>query len=404
MNLGLLGEHDAIAPWLPLLTSGKRHQIRWAAGVSGLDSLLPTSVERLTRPEAFLEIHRLDAVLLCGSTERNLQVARQLAAQNIPLVILPAAAQGSAFLYELSLIRDDRQVPLIPLFPLRRHPLLNRMREILDENQLGELLQLTLERRLNPTAGPRMKIADANQQLLWDVDLFWQLSGKYSRVTALRSGEQDAAVAAQSVTLSADRLPEAVWTIAPGEDESWKLTVRGDRQQAVLTGGPQNQVLQLQLGDTAESVTDADVGEACLEELDSIEAAFHDPRLQEDWPEFVHAMELIEATGQSIRRRRTVDLYFDLTSERSQFKTQMSALGCGVLILTLALVILVLLMSEILELTPRARTWATILAFAPLFLFLALQCLIVLARPSVSESSSSSDHTQNGESSSVPSP
>lgn len=404
MNLGILGDHDSLARWLPLLTSGERHQIHWTAGMQQFDSLIPAHVERLSRPDALLEVPRLDAVLVSGSNERNLQVARQLAAQNVPLILLPAAAQGSAFLYELSLIRDDRQVPLCPLFPLRRHPLLNRLREILDENQLGELLQLTLERHLPPTAGPRVKIADANQHLLWDVDLFWQLSGKYSQVTALRSGEQDAAVAAQSVTLSANRLPEAVWSVVPGDAERWKLTIRGDRQQVALVGGPDDSALQLQLGETTETVTKAEVDEAFLEELDSIEASFHDPRLQEDWPEFVHAMELIEATGQSIRRRRTVDLYFDMTSERSQFKTQMSALGCGVLVLTLALVILVLLMSEILELDPRARTWATMLAFGPLFLFLALQSLIVLARPSVSENASRADLTKKGDSNSFPTP
>jgi hypothetical protein len=33
----------------------------------------------------------------------------------------------------------------------------------------------------------------------------------------------------------------------------------------------------------------------------------------------------------SLKRRRTIDLHFESTSERSQFKTQMTAIGCGVL-------------------------------------------------------------------------
>lgn len=404
MKLGLLGDHPSLKRWVSLMTSGGRHQIRCAAGVKELDALLPPQVERLPTPNALLEVTGLDAVLVCGSQERNLQVARQLASQHVPLIILPASDQGSAFLYELSLIRDDRQVPLSPLFPLRRHPLVNRMREILDEDQLGEILQLTLERRVIPDSGPRLKIAGANQHLLWDVDLFWQLSGKYSQVTALRSGELDAAVAAQSVTLSADRLPEAVWTVMPGEQEHWQLTVRGERQQAALMGGPDHELLQLRLGDSNETVSGEEVDEAFLEELDSIEAAFHDPRLQGDWTEFVHAMELVEATGQSIRRRRTVDLYFDLTSERSQFKTQMAALGCGILMLTLTLVILVLILGQALNLSPRAMAWARILAFAPLFLYLALQLLIVLTRPSVSDAPARPPVSKNPDSSSVGSP
>ena len=141
--------------------------------------------------------------------------------------------------------------------------------------------------------------------------------------------------------------------------------------------------MELIVGENSETAEREIVDESFLEELDSLEMNARDPRLQGDWPEVVHAMELVEATQQSIRRRRTVDLYFDMTSERSQFKTQMAALGCGVLMLTLFLLILVLMLGQMLS--PQAMKWARIAAFTPLFLFLFLQILIVLARPSVSD-------------------
>jgi len=287
------------------------------------------------------------------------------------------------------LIRDDNHVPLSPLFPLRRHPLVNQFREILDEGTVGETVEITIQRRHPHAAGnPRIKIAECNQHLLWDVDLFWQLCGKYGQVTALRSGELDSAVSMQSVTLSASNLPEAIWSIVPAVEESWELTLRGNLQTVTLVGGADHSLSELKLGDSSESVDETEIEEAFLEELDTIEASFKDLRLQGDWPEFVHAMELVEATQQSIRRRRTVDLYFDMTSERSQFKTQMAALGCGVLMLTLFLLVVVLMLGQMLS--PEAMKWARILAFAPLFIFLALQIFIVLARPSMSDSASGS--------------
>jgi len=386
MKLGLLGDHEQIERWLPVLTNGRRHQIFWAVGLSDFASDLPQQIERLAEPAQLLEVNGIDAILLCGSREANLQTAKQLAAQQIPLIILPAAGQGSAFLYELSLIRDDNQVPLSPLFPLRRHPLVNRFREILDEGKIGETVEITIQRRHpHPAGNPRIKISECNQHLLWDVDLFWQLCGKYGQVTALRSGELDSAVAMQNVTLSAAHLPEAIWSIVPAAEESWELTLRGNDSNITLSGGNDHTLSELRLEEICERVNEEEVEEAFLEELDAIDASFHDPRLQGDWPEFVHAMELVEATQQSIRRRRTVDLYFDMTSERSQFKTQMAALGCGVLMLTLFLLVVVLMLGQMLS--PGAMKWARILAFTPLFVFLALQVLIVLARPSASESS-----------------
>lgn len=385
MKLGLLGDHPSLEQWWPVLTGGRRHQVHWVAGTDSTQREIPEHVEVFSEPTKLLEVSGIDAVLVCGHKESHLQTAKQLANQGLSLIILPAAGQGSAFLYELSLIRDDRRVPLSPLFPLRRHPLITRFRELLDSGTVGEILEISIQRHHPQSEGnPRLKIADCNQHLLMDVDLFWQLSGKYGQVTALRTGEQDSAVATQTVTLSSSNLPEAIWSIVPAAEEFWVLTVRGTVETLTLAGGPNHSISKLTGADHEESAEPAEVEEALLEELDTIEANSQDPRLQGDWPEFVHAMELVEATQQSIRRRRTVDLYFDMTSERSQFKTQMAAVGCGVLMLTLFLMIAVLMLGQMLS--PTAMKWARILAFTPLFLFLGLQILIVLTRPSVSES------------------
>ena len=90
-------------------------------------------------------------------------------------------------------------------------------------------------------------------------------------------------------------------------------------------------------------------------------------------------------TARSIRRRRTIDLHFESTSERTQFKTQMTALGCGVLGYLFFGLIAYLLVGELLDVGPRAMKILRLVWFAPVLVYLALQFLVVLARPASQE-------------------
>jgi hypothetical protein len=61
------------------------------------------------------------------------------------------------------------------------------------------------------------------------------------------------------------------------------------------------------------------------------------------------AFETVEATRASLRRRRTIDLVFESTSERSIFKSHMTAVGCGLLTLTLFGLVAFLLLGAFLD-------------------------------------------------------
>ena len=80
-----------------------------------------------------------------------------------------------------------------------------------------------------------------------------------------------------------------------------------------------------------------------------------------------------------------MELYFDTPSERSNFKTQMTAVGCGVLLLTLLAMIGGLgigIVTDELQLPPVIMQIVRVLVFAPLFVFLLLQAGILLSKPS----------------------
>jgi hypothetical protein len=82
-----------------------------------------------------------------------------------------------------------------------------------------------------------------------------------------------------------------------------------------------------------------------------------------------------------VRRRRTIDVYFETPSERGIFKTQMTAVGCCLLVLTPAAVVVYLAVAAAVEFPPLLKECLVALLFLPLGVFLALQLLLFVSRP-----------------------
>jgi hypothetical protein len=95
---------------------------------------------------------------------------------------------------------------------------------------------------------------------------------------------------------------------------------------------------------------------------------------------FSASLELTDAISKSLRRRRTVDVYFDTGSERGVFKSQMTAIGCGVLTWMIVGMIGFLIVAQLTALSPKVLMIGRALWIAPLVLFLAAQLLLPLTR------------------------
>ncbi len=287
----------------------------------------------------------VDVVIVCGHSDGVLAGARQLAADRTPIVLVPEAAQGSAFVYELTLTRDDNGVPLIAAPLLRFHPLIGQLTELIADGQLGQLQLLRIERRGPGKSGrATLSTQQIDAALLEDVSLLRHLGGEYSRITAVHSGAPgsnsnssvaDAGVLLANVALSGADLAEATWSLGPG-DLQWDLAVTGSQATAQLHLDLATLSGRLQIESDADPrvIEGADAIRAtglaqlgrCVNPLGPI---------VDEWAELTRSFETVEATHGSLRRRRTVDLHFETTSERSIFKSQMTAGGCGLLMLTL---------------------------------------------------------------------
>jgi hypothetical protein len=197
-----------------------------------------------------------------------------------------------------------------------------------------------MERTLARPAGasPLLAREQTDAAFFDDIDLLRLLGGDFRRVTTVLAGVEGTSALQATITLGGDEAREATWTVAAGDATAWRLTLLGSRGTAVLSGRTEGPI-ELTLQDRRIEVAAVDPVERCVRLFlqrcsDAASAEGFDP-LAPRWDDYVRAYDLLEAANRSIRRRRTIDLQFESTSERSQFKTQMATIGCGVLVWTM---------------------------------------------------------------------
>jgi predicted dehydrogenase len=382
MKFALIGDDPDILPLTSAIAASQTHRLDCAALIGSLDARLrkvAPALRVLPRWDAILTAGQIDAVLVCGSDDLVLEAARQVASAGNRLLILPRSAQGSTWIYELSLIRDEGNAWIAPIFVDRALPGFQRIRAALDAGLLGRPLYLRIDREIraeSDAAGPVLPKETVEDALLHDVDLLRYLGGDYSRVTAGWSGANDDRVAAAAITLSGEDLPEATWmargTTSPPR---WGLVIAGEKGEISVSasGDPVAWSVRTERISGAPPDLDAslwsDEGPAVFAAIERLlprraDTSRADSRRSEAegspertdaaaWTDLVRAFEVIDAARVSVRRRRAIDLHSETASERNLFKSQMTALGCLTLTLTLVGGLFLLLLMPMLDARSR---------------------------------------------------
>lgn len=384
MNFALLGDDPRVGALVRAIGAQREHALTHvvAAG-DGLDEIVhaaPAARVQEGWGEALLGPD-VDAVIVAGHRDDVLDAARQLAAASKPLVVLADARQGLPWVYELTLARDEAHVPLVPVFWERLSAAAGQLRGAMAAGAFGRLLHLQLDRTIAVAGSPPLLTAgEIERALLSDVDLLRSLGGDYDQITALYTGAATGRISRATVTLAGSQLPEALWSLRPDDGAAgFELRVAGESGHAELRVRDETGETVLTINGERQPADDAElVGDTALRHL---ERSLAGEPSRPDWTDLTRALEIVDAARRSVRRRRTIDLHFETTSERSLFKTQMTALGCGVLVLTFFAVVAVLLIGTIFNLDPIALRIARAVAFLPLFVYLILQLLLFVTRP-----------------------
>ncbi|MBB73634.1 MAG: hypothetical protein CMJ75_03865 [Planctomycetaceae bacterium] len=306
------------------------------AQLAELRALLPPGGEWTDDWESLLHDDRIDAVIVGASdadAPRDDQLRKLVQSAKPLLVTHPACEAIIAF--ELDMIRQDTRSVLIPYRPWRWHPALMRLVESVAMGQapaIGRLEQVTLDREMEDRH-PRSVL----NQLVRDAGVLHPLLGRIERVSAM-GGDHGRQLTNLTVTLSGQDGRIARWTVHPAPAGSRaRLTVIGTAGSCGLEM-PQ----ELQRWKSIDGVDDAerwDHWDPALAAITALERAIETDVDDPSWLEATRELEVVDGVEQSLRRGRTIELLDQRPQEEGTFKGVMAVGGCGLLLLTLMILI-----------------------------------------------------------------
>ncbi len=364
MKFSVIGNNKSASRLIQELTESQEHTLVVGAVYEELaDSIVAERIPFHLAPtpeDAILE-GRVECVIISlDDTEEILRLCRATAQAGKHVVVIPPAEASPAFSFELHLILDESSHAIIPLtgrFLLQELPV-----EKVDFGfSRNDVVQICCEMDCETTTKKHRDI-----QIVKGLDILCACGFHYTQVTALESNAPDGSLLSLLITLSSQAAAEQ------------------NEPPATLTIKPSS-VPPLQPGAIQIHQTDGRLKAILAAErtpaLPKIEWFCHSPKSCSNLMEsFSETLELAEAVKKSLRRRRTVDVHFDSGSERGVFKSQMTAVGCGVLTFMMFGMVAYLVIAQLVELPKWILHIARALWIAPLVLFLLAQALLPIAR------------------------
>ena len=401
MNLGLLGIDPTTATVAAAaLRAGVRIPIASDCAAEALSSATLGQVfpagnpPRLVPWEHLLDSDSCDAVLVAASgwSDDRADAVRKLVQAGRTLVLSQPLDLSMLFAYELDMIRRDSGARLVPILPDRLHPFMARLRTWIEARlPTGGVETITLERRL----AERTK-SDVLRAFCCDTDLIRVLAGAPVRLSTLGAADGDAAWATLAVGLTCPDRPPVRWQVVRADDPPGLSitvvasdgTVRLDiPADAPMSEGAGSTGAWRWDGPDGSDSTPFDRGAVILRVLDETlagRADSADPRAA-SWDDAARGVELAETVPRSVAKGRGIDLHQEEFTEIGTFKGTMASLGCGIVLLALAVIVGATVVGGIAKQTgwefgERLAGFWPVAVLTAMGLFLLLQFLPVLVR------------------------
>lgn len=333
-----------------------------------VESALP--VEIAASEEDILHSGSVDVVIIAvDDPEDCLRLSRAAAQAERHVVVLPPCPASPALAFELHLIFDESRHAVAPVMSRWNLSAISTpaMPLVLDVNRTQQLaLQIECPRSDETQVASGVGSRSLRHWMEYGLDLLSATGLPYAQVTSLDSRGADGTLLSRLVTLSAS--PTAERLLPPAT-----LTIRNVSRDAAAP--PLFQVIDQQ---GHAEILAVDPQRALLPSIESLCAdRVHCTAVLES---LATTLELADAADKSLRRRRTVDVHFDTGSERGVFKSQMTAIGCGVLTWMMFGLVAYLVFASLGEWPNWVLQTARAVWIAPLIVFLLAQFLLPLAR------------------------
>lgn len=362
MRFALLGTHpDGIDMACALVETGRHELAAYTSAEPVADHVLRRwgpHARRLHDLEDLLADPAVEAVIVAGTpSNRPVQLRRALQSERHVLCVYPPD-DAPDVAYEAAMIQNDTGRVLLPLLPEALHPGVVRLAELvrsctrpLVELRLIEVERWATDQVLLDTGAAGHKPAFPG----WDV--LRALGGEVAEVSALAPREE--LTTEEPVLLSGRFERGALFQAAlvPYQSEPrWRIVAVGSHGRAELLFpvdrvGPAFLSWRGPDGETHEETWDAwdpwpplvalfEAAVASQGERGAQSAPRSAPRAPLTWQDAVRCLELDDAARRSVQRRRSSTMEYQEASEEVGFKGTMTLVGCGLIWLTILIVIL----------------------------------------------------------------
>ncbi len=334
--------------------------------------------------EHLLDPEQTTAVLMGpvpGHGENTALQAAQLARNGVPLLACFPLVDEVLAHHEIDMARADGRAPLQTFNPILENPAVIELCRgwIRDGHpELGAIELVTFERSLDEK-DPEVVV----RHFARDSQLLEAVAKPVNRLGAHGADEAGSNYHALSVQLLGKSDLPVRWSVVPREGGAEaRLTLVGERGRASVEFDAEGRATQL-VQPSGSSPVESNGRDAAQEAVARFSSALEGGSggAASNWPEAVHAMELADTIEISLRRGRMIEVHDQQLSEDLAFRGTMSALGCGVILVLLPVLVLVGWLMGVAGL-PVARYWPHVLLVL-LALFLALQAIpkLLFAKP-----------------------
>jgi len=326
--------------------------------------------------EQLLDDQRVDAVVVArgADEDRRAEQMRKFLQTGMPVLASHPVVDSMLVYYELDMIRRETRSVVVPNLSGRNHPAVQALAGFVragDDSPIGKVEQLAVERCL---ADPTKEHVE--RQFARDVDVIRAIAGDMTRLGAMAADHQTPDYAGLGVQMSGPEGIAARWSVVPLHGAPGaKITLTGSRGRVVLEVRPDGEPWTLDLTSDGQSHAERfDAWDAASASLEQLAAAMRGQASAPDWVDACRAVELAETIGRSLKKARTIELYYEDYTEEGTFKGTMTSLGCGLLLAAIFVLALVGVAEQMN--IPYVRYWPYVLvAILGVFLFMQLVML-----------------------------
>ena len=310
-------------------------------------------IELIDDWSSILSDSSIDGVIVAGSSEPILTASRHLIQAGKRLLIATKSADPTS-VFAFTALWQEFPERITPLFFSDVRQVTAKITDQLPHEKLGKLRRVEFVRTLDQGTANGLEFSEIKSWLLQDLSWLHRLAPEATQVTMSTSDMGDPSRPEEArVILTGENAIELRWTMIAEETRRWFLGLIGEngRPQISQEGdGP----IDLDHSKFFDLPTDpATISADLAGQLQSVASGFDDS----NWAEVIKLGEIGAAAERSLAKRRTISVQFEEASERSQFKTQMAAFGCGALLWAMFGMIAVLTIGSFID--PRDREYVT---------------------------------------------